>query len=551
MTNPSPPGAGELPSEPAPAANRAIFWAVAINLAIVLLGYLLIYKTAGEGFAFYVLFRRHEPLGLSILLLFLFVGFWLLIIRRVTWSFAWRPSGRWPLVLLALGVLGLTWVGCLSIYHAYPLSMDEFAAEFQAKVFARGDLAGQVADRWRPFLPAAEPIFIASDVSTGTQHSLYLPVYSALRAVLVAIDPSLLLNPLLAALSVLLLAKVARQLWPEEDAAPWIAVLLLVSSAQFLITSMSFYSMPAHLALNLLWLHLYLRDDRPGWALLPWVGVLAMGLHQYTMHALFAAPFLFRQVLDRKLGRCLWLAGVYLAGLAGWIAWMETWREMGNAEIVKELFGLPGLQQTIDQGINLVNTVSWQVPGFGVLLVLVLVEARRLSRPLQDLMASVLLSAGFHLFIQLNQGHGWGNRYLYGTLGNQILLATAGGLLLARHLGTGRARAALALSLLTAWGIQIPARVIQVETFVSPFATASAYLQTLEATSVVIDSGTLWYSWDLIRNDPYFADGPVIVDLRRLLPETYRRLEALGPVRLVPPAELERLGMEPLPGAPR
>src|SRR4029078_843357 len=89
-----------------------------------------------------------------------------------------------------------------------------------------------------------------------------------------------LLNPLLAALSVILIAAIARRLWPSEGLRPWMAVAFFVTSSEVLMTSGTGYSMPAHLALNLLWLWLYPRGDARSSGLAPAVGAVTRGAPQ-------------------------------------------------------------------------------------------------------------------------------------------------------------------------------------------------------------------------------------------------------------------------------
>ena len=60
--------------------------------------------------------------------------------------------------------------------------------------------------------------------------------------------------------------------------------MLLASSPQFLITSMTSYAMSAYLALNLLWLWLFLRDTPRAHLAAMTVGFAACGLHQLIFH---------------------------------------------------------------------------------------------------------------------------------------------------------------------------------------------------------------------------------------------------------------------------
>ena len=80
------------------------------------------------------------------------------------------------------------------------------------------------------------------------------------------------------------------------------AVALLATSSQVVLTSGSGYTMPAHLLANLLWLWLYLRGDRRrGRSRCSWAGSRS-GLHSPFPHALFVAPFLVRLLRERRWG---------------------------------------------------------------------------------------------------------------------------------------------------------------------------------------------------------------------------------------------------------
>src|SRR6202022_2396565 len=45
---------------------------------------------------------------------------------------------------ISLASMAMIALGAISVYHAYPLSMDEYAAVFQAKIFASGHLFAQL-----------------------------------------------------------------------------------------------------------------------------------------------------------------------------------------------------------------------------------------------------------------------------------------------------------------------------------------------------------------------------------------------------------------------
>ena len=136
------------------------------------------------------------------------------------------------------------------------------------------------------------PTFAMFNAERNTWISPYLPVYAAIRAIFSILGIRSLTNAALAGLSILALAGIVRKLWPREESFPLIACLLLATSSQFLLMSMTAFSMPAHLYLNLVWLWLYTRNDRWSCLATPWIGVLAMGLHNPVVHGTFRAPLL-------------------------------------------------------------------------------------------------------------------------------------------------------------------------------------------------------------------------------------------------------------------
>ncbi len=60
----------------------------------------------------------------------------------------------------------------------------------------------------------------------------------------------------------LALAAIGRQLWPDSPGSQVVALLCYLCSSQVVITGMTAYAVSAHLALNLVWLLLFMRGDR-------------------------------------------------------------------------------------------------------------------------------------------------------------------------------------------------------------------------------------------------------------------------------------------------
>jgi hypothetical protein len=490
---------------------------------------------------FFYLFFANEPAALIAGLLFLVGGYWWFSHRSAARP-PFMPGKRW-LPGLALAVFGLTALGTITVYHRYPLAMDEYLAGWQGRAFRAGQVAASFPDEFRPLARALTPIFVFANEYTHTWTSGYLPVYAFLHTLFSVAGAGLLLNPLCAALSVLLIAKVARRLWPRDDFAPLGAALLLATSAQFLAAGMSFYSMPAHLCLNLLWLWLYLREDWTGTLLLPWIGVAALGLHQPFMHALFAAPFLVRMVRRRPLRMSAYTAAVYLAGCTLWLLWWKVFRPTMISYDNSQAFAFPSLYIGIAQWLGLIELLSWQNLAVGVLAVVAVFHFRRLDAPARDLSWGLALTYGFYFLVNFDQGHGWGYRYGHAVLGNLILLAVAGGRVLIAAGGERSVRRLVAAAALVALAVQLPLRAWQVERFVRPFAAANAFIRQIPEEVVVVDPTHVWYAEDLVRNDPFLADRPLILNARKLKDEDLATLRRRYSVRILGTAELIKLGL--------
>lgn len=506
---------------------------------------------------FYVLFARFEPTAALLALTSMPVVLLAIWRRRADGPLDRAATrllggGRIGIMATAVAVGLFAWIAAGLVHHNYPLSMDEYGAEFQAELILDGRWAAPIDPSWRPFAQAMTPVFITLHGEPLQWTSHYLPVYGALKAIFLALGLPALLNVLCAAGSVWLVAAVARRLWPRHAAAPMVAVLLLALSPQFLVMSSTFYSLPAHLALNLLWLHLYLRDDRRSMALLPWVGVAAMGLHQFVMHSMFAAPFLAWVVLQRRFKRAAYFALVYLAGLAAWWGWLRLMRPVELDGAVAGAMGLPGPMQWLNQALNVALTFNWQSP---VLIIGVLVAVgswRSLSAVERCLVLSCLTTFVFYWFFLPDQGHGWGYRYMYPVLGNMALLAALGCKILSDRLGEPAGRSFVMVGLGATLVLVLPWRLVEVETTVRPFAEARAALMERPESVLVLDMAEIWYGNDLIRNDPLFRDTP-----RLLRPvagmhgdPTWQRWMAREDVGFVSHEELLSYGLTPAPELP-
>ena len=495
---------------------------------------------------FFRLFALNEPLSVGLLVAFAAA---VLFLRAAP-----GEAAAWPVL-----TPGRTWVvaglvavaaqlGHIFAVHGVALSMDEFNADFQATILSHGQVFAPVTEPWRGFIFAIKPVFVVWRAGDLTWYSGYVPVYAAMRAVAQWVHASALLNPVLAGTSVLLLGAIARRLWPAEPRRVWVAVACFALSAQFVVTSMTTYAMPAHLAANLLWLYLYVRDDRAGMIGAALVGAVALGLHNPFPHALFVAPFLLRMLLRRRFGQLAWTLVVYAVASYVWLRWLQMNPTPGGGTGLLSLFRVPGLDMWELQGMNLVLALGWQTPVAALLVVMAMLGHRRLTATEQDLALGIGLSFLFYVLFNSTQGHGWGYRYIYAVLGNVALLAAAALPMLEERVGAVRARRLVSVGLLLGV-VALVMRVQQVERFVRPFASAVDRVSHADADVVVVRTSEVWYGRDLIRNDPYLRGGPVVVNAGMLGQADYDRLKAShGPrLRFIDTDELVALGMLRVP----
>jgi hypothetical protein len=326
------------------------------------------------------------------------------------------------------------------------------------------------------------------------------------------------------------------------------AIALLATSSEFVLTSGTGYSMPAHLCLNLLWLWLYLRGDARSWALALAVGLVALELHSPFPHALFVAPFLLRLVRERRWGRIGSAAVVYGIGSVVGLAYLRYLHPLqrGPNGTFASLFEIPGLGTVFTHVVNAAVLLSWHAPIVGVLVLATVLRPRRLHPVLADLALGLVLTLVFFMWFPLTQGHGWGYRYAYQVIGNLVLLGAAGCATLRESLGDARTRAVLVAGVVAALLVQLPVRLVEVSRFVAPFAAASAYVQSRPARVGVVDGESVWYGVDLVRNDPFLSPAvPAVLRARFLAPGTVDEMRRVLPNRVVVVSdeELERIGL--------
>lgn len=455
-------------------------------------------------------------------------------------------GARW-IWMLALAVLVFTWLGVFGVMHGFAPSADEYAPRFQAQIFLAGKIKVVLDSVWREFGEALAPTFIIFDPQASTWISGYLPVYAGIRTIFLALGAESLTGPVLAALSLLLIYRVAQKIWPQDGFAPILAVVLLGSSTQFLITSMSSFAYTAHLCFNLAWLSCYLRGDRWGLAVTPWIGFFALGLHNPFTHAIFVTPLLLGLVRKRYWKVTLYFAAVYLAGCIVWYLWMRYTRPSMVSGADLQTFQLPGLYQMFIQPMNLSIVFSWQSLAASILFVAAVRQWAALSPLCKEILWGCILTFAFFFFCPWDQFIGWGYRFFYGVLGNFVLIAVAGWNRARQALGEKKCLGFLALATILALFVQLPLRCAQVESFVRPLAVADRFIQALPEPMVIINTHKNFLSASLVRNDPFLRNTPKILRALFLTEEQKQHLQKLGQVRTLKPEELAACGLVIIP----
>jgi hypothetical protein len=329
-----------------------------------------------------------------------------------------------------------------------------------------------------------------------------------------------------------------------------VALVLYFGSSQIVLTAMTAFAMTAHLALDLVWLALFLRNSRISHLLAVLVGFLATGLHQPIFHPLFVAPF-FLLLLEERRWRLL---GFYAAGYAVvvtfWVLWPLWVSAHGTTAAAGSEHGVGAFARVVRTFIapevgslwlmvlNLIRFVAWQ---HLLLLPLLLVGLRVAfcSRGLPRALAiGLLLPLPVMFLLQADQGIGWGYRYLAGVLGNACLLAAYGyHELTCNNISLRRP---LIVSTIATFAILMPVRAVMASTFVDHWARIDRAIEKIGADVAIIDDGQLFTS-NLVINQPDLLNRPVRLLASALSPNDIRILCKQWSLSFFDAAELQSL----------
>lgn len=480
----------------------------------------------------------------------LFARFWPLFAR---FTVAPRPAHRkgvsWRVKIGMVSIVSTLFCGLLmqTAMHGLAHTPDEQSAVFQARTLAAGhltarvspELVGLVVPKW------LQDDFIALSRHSGLYGPTYWPGYALLMAPFALAHIEWMCNPVLTGLSLIGMFLLARRLAQSEEAAWW-AVALTACSSQIALQGATYFSMPAHLAFNILFCLLFTRNTRKAAFAAGLVGGFALVLHNPVPHFSFALPWIVWMAFVRRSHLPALLAGYALVFLPlglGWSAHLQIFDPPIYASNSAHATGIgassPGAQVLsrvasavrppdgillLARGAGLCKLVVWAAPGAVGLALLGWLQARRerqlfganeLNSTDEHLLADehrfsasylwllgMSLAFNFLLYfaVRFDQGHGWGFRYLHQSW---LAIPILGGFFLSRAGVRWKKMAAIwcGLGLL----VVIPIRATQMRAFLD--ATEQVRPSAPPATpsiTFVRERTELASVW--IQNDPFLRN---------------------------------------------
>jgi hypothetical protein len=246
--------------------------------------------------------------------------------------------------------------------------------------------------------------------------------------------------------------------------------------------------------------------------------------------------------VQRRWRAVLIFGAIYVAGCSVWYGWRVHYQAVSDGG-VGSIFAFLNPRMPIIQSMNLLLIIAWASLATPLLALLGFKQFRKEQPMVQDAMLSCALTFAFHFCVHFDQSHGWGYRYFHGALACFTIVAVAGFQRFSAWGGQRRALAFVVSGIVMSILIQLPLRCIQVEKFVRPYARTAAVLHAMPTDMVALRPHDAWYAADLIRNDPFLEQRPVIVSLYGLTPAAASALEKNGSVRVITRNDLARLGL--------
>lgn len=424
-------------------------------------------------------------------------------------------------------LLGL---GAVFIYRDNAFSMDEYAAVFQAKIFAAGRFTAQLPPSVVNWLipPGFNGAFLVASPATGQAMEAYWPGFSLILAPFEYLGIPWLCNAALAGFAVFLVHRITWDITGDRRAAGW-AVLFTISSGAFAAYAISYYSMQAHLTANLLFVWLLLKPTPYRAFGAGVVGSLALVLHNPFPHTLFAAPWIIAlaRSKDQRVSFYALILGylplTFLLG-AGWLFLRELVTS-GNSGFnvinanINTVFRFPDRSMINIRLAEMVKMWIWAFPCLFLLAVLGRLR-RGDDRHVRLLIQSAILTFVGYVFFVFDQGHGWGYRYFHSAWGVIPILAACA--MTARPESNGSLAAFAGAAAILNLVLVVPVQMLQMDCIIARHLAQLPPPRPGNNVYFIHDGG--FYLADLVQMDPLlraddlflFSRGPVLdAELRR------------------------------------
>lgn len=494
-------------------------------------------QPAERLYVFRYLLREQDIAG-SVLVIAIALAAWMLRKRAPAFdpveSLARNP---WPSAMAAFALLC---VAMLTVALDHPLAGDEHLALFQGRVFAESRLTGEFPqDLVARLVPQGYQSRWLVASASGHVAAIYWPGFSLLLAPFTLLGMPWACNPLLASLSLVLMAKLASRLTSDPRAGGW-AMLLALASPGFIGMALTYFSMTAHLLLNLLFAWLLLERGAARLVAAGVVGSLALALSNPVPHALFALPWLVwiaRQPGARRNLTTLAAGYAPLALLLGLGWWLFLRGLQGNTSALpyppdgdllerganllwylmlefRAVFAFPGEETLAKRVGEQVRLWTWAVPGLPLLALAGWWILGRRIPGLHLLALSLVATLVGFLMVSFDQGYGWGARYVHPAWGALPILAAAAMVSIERNEAGGQLRNYVARAAMYSLVFATLLRFFQIHLFMADQLALRPPFEKGVRQIVFIAPHYEFYTQDFVQNDPFLRD-PVIFMMSR------------------------------------
>ena len=437
--------------------------------------------------------------------------------------FGW--IGTHPASISAIAFLGAAF-GAIFVYHAHPLSMDEYASRLQSEIFAAGRLTGQIPPSLTAiFTPSFfNGWFINVSHTSGALASVYWPSLALVMAPFSFLGVPWLCNPVLTGATFLGLSRLLELLIRESSTRGFVLTATLASPT-ILINGMSFYGMPLQLLCTVMFTYGLLRGTLRQQCLAGVWAAIGMTTVNPVPFGLYALPWVL-WIAAKSPTRWRTLGALAASSLPlllilglGWKVFLikmfaTPQMESSSASLVSMLsvFQIPTHSLVIARAIGLIKICIWAIPGLIVLASLALRNQN--SYGIRGIfLASATFTLMGYLLVPFDQGHGWGYRYFHAAWLTLPVLAGLGVQHLVQNQDESEKARVFGFLLVAVLGsllIALPLRALQVESFIdSHLQQIPARIPDNSRQVVFIHISCGAYTADLVQNDPFLLSNEI------------------------------------------